>query len=382
MPTNNFDIAIVGMGAAGLHLALALADAPHFSKSKVLLLDKDPKEQNDRTWCFWEKGDGNWDKLLHRQWAHGDFFFRDVHTQLDLQPYRYKMLRGLDFYHFAKQKLLANSRFDWQQAEVLGVEEDSPMHLTTTAGSFSANLVFDSRIPTDFTDGKGNSTRILQSFKGWFVRTPDDQFDPDRFTMMDYRVLWGDSSSFTYVLPFSKREALVEFTLFAPMLISDGDFDKMLGQYFDKVLKISDFEVIETERGVIPMSDFPFEKYATQNHIRIGTAGGWVKPSSGYAFKNCERFAKRIVQNMAAGKPPTLGIISKKYRWLDAIFLDVLNRRNDLGPSLFNIMYSKNPVQRIFSFLDEETSLSEELRIMIGFPQLLFLRSVLNQFLK
>ena len=32
--------------------------------------------------------------------------------------------------------------------------------------------------------------------------------------MMDYRLKDGEQTTFTYVLPFSKKEALVEFTYF------------------------------------------------------------------------------------------------------------------------------------------------------------------------
>ena len=29
-----------------------------FADKKILLIDKEPKTKNDRTWCFWEKQDG------------------------------------------------------------------------------------------------------------------------------------------------------------------------------------------------------------------------------------------------------------------------------------------------------------------------------------
>ncbi|MBK9017567.1 MAG: hypothetical protein IPM82_27925 [Saprospiraceae bacterium] len=196
--------------------------------------------------------------------------------------------------------------------------------------------------------------------------------------MMDYRLRWPGTTSFTYVLPLNKREALVEFTLFSPTLLADGDYDRMLHEYFDKILKIKDFDIVEEEQGIIPMTDFPFEKYSLGKHVRIGTAGGWVKPSSGYSFKNCERNAQKIVENLKLGRPANQGLISPRFRFYDAVFLGVLNRWNDLGPSLFNVMYAKNDIQKIFAFLDDESSIGEELRIIAGFPKLPFLRSLFN----
>ncbi|MCF8243588.1 MAG: hypothetical protein K9J37_08795 [Saprospiraceae bacterium] len=232
--------------------------------------------------------------------------------------------------------------------------------------------------PNNSISQSHNSTLALQPFKGWVVRTPDDHFDPSRFTMMDYRLRWQDTTCFTYVLPMSRREALVEFTLFTPTLPPEGAYDEMLRQYFDKILKIKEFEIVETEFGIIPMTDFPFEKYSSGKHVRIGTAGGWVKPSSGYSFKNCERNSQKIIENMKAGRPANTGLFSSKFRFYDSVFLGVLQAQNELGPSLFNGMYAKNDIQKIFAFLDNETSLVEDLGIISGFPKWPFLRSLFN----
>ncbi len=178
------------------------------------------------------------------------------------------------------------------------------------------------------------------------------------------------------MLPLSRREALVEFTLFSPELLADGGYDTMLCRYFDEILKISEFEILEEEQGVIPMSDFPFEKYSEGRHVRIGTAGGWVKPSSGYSFKNCERNARRIAGNLKAGRPADRGLISPRFRFYDSIFLDVLYRRNELGPDLFESMYFKNDIGKILAFLDDETTIGQELGIIAGFPKLPFLQSL------
>jgi lycopene beta-cyclase len=57
--TQIYDYIIVGAGAAGLMLANAMALDPFFSDKRILILDKDPKEANDRTWCFWEKNEAS-----------------------------------------------------------------------------------------------------------------------------------------------------------------------------------------------------------------------------------------------------------------------------------------------------------------------------------
>lgn len=376
MQSKIFDFAIIGAGAAGLHLALAMAGDPYFQEKEILLLEKEPKDVNDRTWCFWEKGSGQWDHLLRHSWSQGDFFSISNAKALDLAPYRYKMLSGIDFYRYAKKTLAHQKNIIWQTDEVHSVGKVNPLAIQGAKGTYKAVYVFDSRIPAAFFEEKDKHTRLLQHFRGWLVRTPDDRFDPSRFTMMDFRLVLEGTTSFTYLLPLSSREALVEFTLFSPQLLDDGDYDQMLRHYINGVLKINDFEIMEVENGVIPMSDFPFDEYATKSHVLIGTAGGWVKPSSGYAFKNCERNAQKIVKNIKVGKPLMNGLYSKKFRFYDAIFLGVLSKQNGLGPSLFEAMYLKNSVQSIFTFLDEASCLREDLRIIKGFPKAPFLRSL------
>lgn len=374
-----FDYAIIGAGAAGLHLALAMQNDPFFAQKKILIIDKDAKDQNDRTWCYWEKGDGLWDSLILNSWSEGSFYGGGEAIPLKLNPYQYKMLRGLDFYRHAKQTLGKHPGVTWVQEEVLEVEQVSPLKINTSKGQYMAEYVFDSRIPEQFFAKNDPYTRLLQHFKGWWIKTPDDFFEPGRFTMMDYRLLWNGSTSFTYVLPLNRREALVEFTLFTPELLQDSDYDAMLQRYMDEILGLKQFEVTETEKGIIPMTDFPFEEYSSGQYLRIGTGGGWVKPSSGYSFKNCEKNARKVVQNLKNGRSPGKGTISAKFRLYDTLFLDVLNRQNQDGPALFHTMYRKNSIQQIFAFLDDETSITEDLRIIVGFPQSPFLQALLRR---
>jgi lycopene beta-cyclase len=376
MPAKHFDIAIIGAGAAGLHLAMALNKSTALSGKEILILEKAQKDQNDRTWCFWEQGEGLWDSILAKSWARGYFYAPEKEIDLNLLPYRYKMLRAIDFYEYGKKQILKNTHVTWLNDEVMEVGTGSPISIKGQNDTYTATHVFDSRIPPAFLDETDKYTRLLQHFKGWVIETPQDTFDPERFTMMDYRLTWPGTTSFTYVLPINAKKALIEFTFFSPELIKEEGYDKMLKKYISEMLEIEEFKLLEEEQGIIPMSDFPFERYSKGNHIRIGTAGGWVKPSSGYAFKNCERYAHKLVRNLEQGKPANKGLIHPRFRWYDSILLGVLSERNDYGPELFSTMFSKNDIQFIFSFLDDESTLLKDIQMMARFEKWPFMKSL------
>lgn len=371
-----FDFAIIGAGAAGLHLIHAMMEDSFFLKKKILIIDKSPKEINDRTWCFWETGEGKWDAIAHKIWEKGYFISPKEKHLLDMHPYRYKMLRSVDFYSFIKQRLKSYENITWIEEEVNEVKESNVVEISCTSNRYYANQVFDSRIDQDFFDAKDESVRILQHFKGWVIETEMDVFNPEEFVMMDFTRKWNDSASFTYVLPSSKRTALVEFTLFTPELIPDEGYDRMLKEYCENVLNVNSYKISEVEKGVIPMSDYPFHKKNTFKITKIGTAGSWVKPSSGYSFKNAERYSATLIKNIRRGIKPSKGIAQGRHRKYDSIFLEVLHNRNELGESIFSDMYLKNPASRIFRFLDEQSTVSEDLKIIASFESAPFMKAL------
>jgi lycopene beta-cyclase len=379
MSSTIYDFAIVGAGAAGLQLALAMKDDAYFRNRRILILDKSVKKLNDKTWCFWETGAGRYDSIITHSWSMADFMSKQKEVRLDLYPYRYKMLRSLDFYDYARKEIELAPNMTWVQDDVVLIRENSYVEIQGTLGGYAARHIFDSRIPAAFGDKSDSYIRLLQHFRGWYIQTDADIFDSSKFLMMDFRLQWKDTTSFTYVLPTSERTALVEFTLFTPTLISNDDYDQMLRQYLDQILKIGAYVIKEVEAGVIPMSNYPFYKHNTNCITKIGTAGGWVKPSSGYSFKNSDRFSKKIVKNIKSGVRPSAGIAIGRFRKYDSLFLDVLMNRNELGASLFTAMYTQNSPESILKFLDEETTWLEDLSIMRAFDQPLFIRTLFKQ---
>jgi lycopene beta-cyclase len=93
-----YDYIILGAGCAGLSLLMRILQTPQLAHKKILLVDKAPKNTNDRTWCFWEKEDGFFDNIVYKKWNQLLFASEQFQASLDIAPYQYKMIRGIDFY--------------------------------------------------------------------------------------------------------------------------------------------------------------------------------------------------------------------------------------------------------------------------------------------
>ena len=153
MGIERYDYAIIGAGAAGLQLALKMIDDPFFNERKILIIEPSSKTTNDRTWCFWEKGETLWDKLATHTWGNGTFYGLNKTIHFGLEPYRYKMVRSKDFYAYALNKLTQAQNVTWVQDSVLTTENED---IRTEQANYKAKHIFDSRIPFEFEEKKSS----------------------------------------------------------------------------------------------------------------------------------------------------------------------------------------------------------------------------------
>ncbi|WP_397362326.1 lycopene cyclase family protein [Olleya sp. R77988] len=374
----HYDYIIVGNGLAGLQLALALSKDIFFKDKQIALIDASTKTTNDKTWSFWETKTSKWDAITYQNWQKAKIITSNKNIDLNLTPYTYKTIRAIDFYTEAKAQISLQGNISFLVEHVTSVTENETVLVTTEINNYTANHVFDSRVTNNIKSKLPDYINITQHFKGWVIKTETDCFDTDTITMMDYRLKDGNQTTFTYVLPFSKREALVEFTYFTEHIVEDQVYDKYLKQYIKDYLNIKNYQIIETEKGQIPMTNFPFDKYNTEKVTKIGTAGGWVKGSTGYSFKHTEKKVDKIITNLKTNQLPTKNLFKSKYKFYDKVFLKVLKDENHKGEWIFQQFYNKNSIQTMFRFLDEESSFKEELKVMYS----LFSWSFIKAFFK
>jgi len=376
-----YDYIIAGAGAAGLNLALAIRQKPALAEKSILILEKDAKNQLDRTWCLWEKQINPLEHIFYKQWNMGVFYGKNITKTLNFAPYRYKMLQSIDFYRYARQQLSQYPHTFWKQAQITGIENDI---VYTNTQTYKATYIFNSISQLDNFKIQKPYILLLQHFKGWYIRAEKPIFNPDKMTYMDFRIHQHNDCRFFYVLPFNEQEALVEYTIFSDKILNAEAYQTELSSYVNQYLNIKNYEILHEEFGVIPMTDFIFPTSSSPFCINIGSYAGQTKPSTGYTFLRTQQHAKKIVNQLAQGLSPVISptFFQKRFSLYDSVMLDVLLHNRCEARLFFDKLFEKNPVQRVFAFLDEETSFREELAIMWSVPTLAASFALLHQIIR
>ena len=375
---NTYDYIIAGAGAAGLSLLIRMIDSGKFIDKKILLVDKEPKIKNDRTWCFWEKENDIFESIVYKEWRH--LWFHDAgHSALhDISPYRYKLIRGIDFYEYCFKVIAAQPNITVLYGDITSCfSNGEETYIDIGKTKITAGYIFSSILPEKKTL-LNNQYYLLQHFKGWLIETSVPCFDPSQATLMDFRINQDEGTTFVYVMPFSPTRALVEFTLFSKQLIPGAAYDQGLLSYCKNYLKLNEFRIIEKEYGVIPMTNIVFPKH--DHHIMyIGAAGGQTKASSGYTFRFIQKQSADIVQALIKTGIPNSKASARRFNFYDSVLLNILSNNTFPGSDLFSLLFSKNKMEQVMKFLDNETSLREELRIISVLPKRVFMKAAIQQ---
>jgi len=377
-----YDYIIIGAGASGLLLADALGKDNYFDGKTILLLEKNLNRNNDRTWCFWEIGQGDFDTILHKTWEHIMVADNHYSKRMPIAPYRYKMLRAADFYHTYLNKINSQTNITLLEGNVKEIQDlGHEVLVTTDSSSFCGKKIFNSIFDYRPLLEQKRYPVLQQHFIGWFVKTANPVFDKNQATFMDFSIPQHGNTRFMYVLPFSETEALVEYTLFSADVLPQSEYEEAIRTYLENDMDCQDYQITEKERGNIPMTSYDFNAANTKNIMHIGIAGGWAKPSSGYTFMRTHQKTKALIPFLKEETP--LNNFSKKDRfwYYDLLLLDILFKDNSKGRLIFGQLFKKRSPQKIFKFLDEKTTIWEDLMIIDACPKKEFILALARRIL-
>lgn len=375
MAAKGVEIAILGGGAAGLALALGLIRSPLRDRN-ILIVEKEIKNKNDRTWCYWVREPSLFDSICCKTWETLRFTTEEQDLRIQLQPYRYQMVRGSDYYRYIHDELAKFPNVEIVRGSAEAVQDGEEAAFVEVNGeTIQANWVFDSRFrQEDASRTSGKYLSLLQHFRGWEIESEQPVFDPAAASLFDLRVPQPEGLAFAYVLPLTEYRGLVEYTLFSKNLQKPEVYLQAVESYIGNKLGLKTYQIVEEEAGIIPMTSRPVQRRLGKRILAIGTRGGRVKPSTGYAFQRIQRDSQAIVSSMLRyGHPFHVSPASRRYLFYDSLLLDVLARSDPKIRSIFTAMFSRNPIDRVFRFMDERTSLLEDGLILASLPPVPFL---------
>ncbi|WP_396156469.1 lycopene cyclase family protein [Flavobacterium sp.] len=378
-----------GSGLSALMTVYEMVLSGKFEDKTILLIDENTKKTNDRTWCLWDEK-GLYNKLASAKWNSAWLKNENFERQLNLNPYQYKMIKGLDFYNMVFDSISKNDNIHFVNQIVVDFKElGNHCVVKTETESFTCNQIFNSIFNPEIVKSQTKYPFLHQHFIGWFIKSKEAVFNPDCATFMDFSVEQRGNTRFMYILPTSETEALIEYTLFSKDLLEKQEYETEIQNYIQK-LGITEYEIIEKEQGNIPMTCYPFWKHNSKNILNIGSAGGWTKASTGYTFKNTAKKSKALVCFLEKGISTALDETNtntdlrkfhkkNKFWFYDLLLLDILDKKNELGSTIFSALFEKGNATVVFKFLDEETSFWEDLQVIWKCPTGVFIKALFGR---
>tara|TARA_Y100001934_G_scaffold283623_1_gene404895 strand:+ start:1800 stop:3746 length:1947 start_codon:yes stop_codon:yes gene_type:complete len=361
----------VGWGASTCVLIAEMHKNRILEGKKILLIDPDDKKENDKTFCFWAKEDEeicqDYSKLISTSW---DKIQINNGCPKLIDPLKYFHIKSIDLYDYSRE-IISKYDFSCIKTLVLSVENQVCLSVKTDQKEYFGHYVFDSR-PKKIREPFQKKYSISQSFYGLKIKLKRRSFEDRVYRMMDFRVSQAKATQFVYILPYSKDTALIELTRFGKDILQINEAENILNKFIE--CNFGEYTVVGKERGIIPMTPVSPRGNTKANVINIGTRGGNVKPSTGYAFKNMYD-QSRLICNSVSFKNKSL---SKKNRFLfyDQLLLIILTRWPEKGRFIFERLFKTNSPVFVLNFLDEKTKFFGELKMFLKLQIGIFLKSV------
>jgi len=370
----NVDIIICGAGCSSMLLLFYLQRYPKFKDLNILVIEKEMQHQK-KTWCFWHKGNHPLKHLISSSWNNIHFEAAHFITTQEILPYTYSCIKGEDFYHYFFNHFIPKfPNINIIRDEVISIEKISTnlSRVNCKNHHFISSTVYSSIIEKEFHDAP---IFLWQHFKGWHIKTEEELFDENKMTLMDFSNCLPNSFDFVYILPYSKKEALIEVTAFSSDLWDDISYFRQLTKYFFNKLNGSKYQICSIEQGKIPMAYYNHTLFGKGGEILIGSAAGKIKASSGYGFEKMQLDAERLASNYYTNnlsKP----LSPKRFKFYDKLLLKIILEEPEQAVNIFEKLFNSIPIPMILKFLYEETTLYEEAIIFKKLPAIPFIKQI------
>ena len=379
---SEYSFIIAGGGMSGLSLAYYLTQSDLKDES-ILLISQDELGHPKKTWCYWSEEVETFDKIAEKSWQHLWFHEANVTSNLlAIQPFTYSKISSDTWFAYVVAELQKHPNVHFFKANIHHFSfAGCGSNVHTSRGEFHAKKkIFDSITP--ILCEPANEKHIKQHFLGWVIKSHFPIFKDESAHLFDFRVAFEKECEFMYVLPTSNREALFEYTYFSGKIRTKEQYREKIKNYLLAYYNLTqdEYDLVEEEFGIIPMRPSQLPSQCLHDKIlRIGTSGGFVKPSTGYSFLRTQHLLVDLVQNLVSNKLNGQVIPENRFKsWLDKVFLQVLIDQNIAGNEVFEALFRKNSPQKMLRFLAEKTTWKEDLGLMTTVPMWPFLRAAIS----
>jgi hypothetical protein len=150
----------------------------------------------------------------------------------------------------------------------------------------------------------------------------------------------------------------------------------------DMLVLASGIELSEPEQLEVPSNGQKINRNAFDKTVEEKIKEWEAKASTGYIFLRSQQITQKMASNLSRGLSPThkLPHQSERFKKYDSTLLRVLQGGKPTGAEVFSSLFEKNGAQAVFKFLDEETNLAEEIKIMSSTPIITFGKAFLSTF--
>ena len=238
--------------------------------------------------------------------------------------------------------------------------------MLTAKKHIAGHHTFDSRPPPI------PSNTLLQHFEGYVITSKNNIFNPEIVRLMDFRCDQSKGIHFIYLLPLSKKSALVESTLFSKNIESSDFYFNSIKIYLKKYYDLTKFSMKDFEKGIIPMNDLSMKSIGRYN---IGMRGGAIRPSSGYAFIYIQKQINKIIKNLIFKEKINTKVHKNFDLFMDRIFLMVLDLYPEKAPKIFLKLAQAINGDEMAMFMSGEFKASIWFKIIMSMPKICFIKA-------
>ena len=248
---------------------------------------------------------------------------------LNIEPYSYVAYESKTLLNALIKKLGKNIKYQ-SNFDVKKVTRGDLFQIISKDGNIiQSEFVIDSRPLVNKSSFK-NKENLFQAFIGEEIKVDKDLFDEDKVTLMKFKEN-NEAIEFTYILPFSKREALVETTFFT----QEVNWQSIRKSHEITMKKYGRYKKLRLEKAILPMGII--NSTMNEGMLKIGSNAGMIRPSTGYSMQRVIHWIKSL-EKQSAGEFKTQDYLYKSpaiLDWMDKIFLRACYYDPKIGPKLF-----------------------------------------------